>query len=107
MSTRQNECAYAGCKNKRKNKNNFVSFFKFPVSKPDILCQWVQNCGNAEIFLMDDNSLINKRLCENHFAKSDIYPSGERHLLKKNAVPIFWKGKCFILHLIFPMLLLT
>ncbi|XP_030757942.1 uncharacterized protein LOC115883689 [Sitophilus oryzae] len=85
------ECAYAGCKNRRKERDNVLTFFKFPVRKPNILFQWLQNSGNTDLLGVDESILIHKRLCENHFSKDDVYPSGERKLLRRNVVPIPWE----------------
>ena len=86
-------CVYFGCLNKRQAKNNEISFFKFPISKPVILNQWIQNCGNSNIFISDEESLKNRYICEKHFNKNFVYVSGGRKKLQKEAIPVFWKGK--------------
>ncbi|XP_050303478.1 uncharacterized protein LOC126741172 [Anthonomus grandis grandis] len=69
----------------------FSVFFKFPILKPVLLSQWIENIGNAETYVMDENLLKNKVVCEKHFDQIYIAVSNKRKRLLKSAVPIPWK----------------
>ncbi|XP_046400512.1 uncharacterized protein LOC124166850 [Ischnura elegans] len=76
-----NKCVYPGCSNSRRTSPG-LRFFRFPAVSCYISNQWVENTGNTSLIALSPKSLHKKVICENHFEKDDIYPSGR---LRKGA----------------------
>uniref|UniRef100_A0A1Y1LJ18 THAP-type domain-containing protein n=1 Tax=Photinus pyralis TaxID=7054 RepID=A0A1Y1LJ18_PHOPY len=79
-------CSYQNCKEK-KEKGKHFSFFKFPIKNNAIVNEWKKNCGNINIWNLDNSELCNKILCEKHFLPEHIITLQKRKILRKNAVP--------------------
>lgn len=92
MSVASNICVYLNCNNNLKKVKN-LSFFNFPIKNEQRTKMWQKNCGNINVALMEISELKNKRICEEHFVPKDIFESGKRKLLVKNAVPISYKER--------------
>ncbi|XP_050501982.1 uncharacterized protein LOC126881648 [Diabrotica virgifera virgifera] len=88
MASVTHKCVYAGCFERNDGTNNNISFFKFPLKDVERTKIWQKNCGNIDILLMDITDLIQRVICQHHFAVEHIYQSGQRKLLRKNAVPL-------------------
>ncbi|XP_050504333.1 THAP domain-containing protein 1-like [Diabrotica virgifera virgifera] len=88
MASVTHKCVYAGCFERNDGTNNNISFFKFPLKDVERTKIWQKNCGNIDILLMDITDLKQRVICQHHFAVEYIYQSGQRKLLRKNAVPL-------------------
>ncbi|KAG8291198.1 hypothetical protein J6590_066688 [Homalodisca vitripennis] len=75
-------CSYRNCDNSY-DKVKDLKMFKFPKNS----CrEWVKNCGNPDLIGLSPKKLnANKKVCEYHFRKGDILPSGR---LIQGAIPI-------------------
>jgi hypothetical protein len=79
------KCSFTGCGlTQRKNPN--LHFFRFPTSRPNILEQWLVNCGNEELIDLPDKTLYARRVCEKHFT-IESFTNLTKKYLKKDAVP--------------------
>ncbi|CAG9838140.1 unnamed protein product [Diabrotica balteata] len=83
MASVTHKCVYAGCFERNDGRNNKISFFKFPLKDVERTKIWQKNCGNIDI-----SDLKQRVICQHHFAAEHIYQSGQRKLLRKNAVPL-------------------
>ncbi|XP_039285844.1 uncharacterized protein LOC111046939 isoform X19 [Nilaparvata lugens] len=79
-------CSYKGCTNSSA-KIKGLKMFRFPKSSLDV---WLRNTGNPDLIGVSPTKLYQcKRVCERHFRKSDILPSGR---LMNGSVPFSYDG---------------
>ncbi|XP_028328811.1 ARL14 effector protein isoform X2 [Gouania willdenowi] len=81
-------CAAVGCNNKFV-KGAETRFYRFPLSKPDLVNKWVQSLG-----MKDFTPTANTCLCSEHF-KSDCFRDyNGKQFLREDAIPsIFNQGQ--------------
>lgn len=86
MTTANHMCVYVNCGGNNKIDKD-RSFFKFPVNDENRIKDWIKNCGNIKIAMMDVADLKNKLICEKHFSSDNIMTSKKRKRLVKTAIP--------------------
>ncbi|MBN3303720.1 ARL14 effector protein isoform X1 [Amia ocellicauda] len=74
-------CAAVGCTN-RFVKGSAIRFYRFPISKPQLAAQWVQNLGR-KLFTPTSNTC----LCSEHFLPDCFRDYSGRQFLREDAVP--------------------
>ncbi|XP_018619553.1 ARL14 effector protein isoform X1 [Scleropages formosus] len=74
-------CSAMGCTN-RFVKGSEIRFYRFPISKPQLVSQWVQSLGRKS-FVPTANSC----LCSEHFEPDCFRDYNGRQFLREDAVP--------------------
>jgi hypothetical protein len=75
--------------NANKRDNPTRKFFSFPKKmeeNPNLLSQWIVNCGNEKLFGLTMAQLKNQRVCDRHFERQ-CFTSDMRIYLEKYAIP--------------------
>ncbi|XP_021056597.1 THAP domain-containing protein 3 isoform X1 [Mus pahari] len=75
-------CAARQCCNRYSSRRKQLTFHRFPLSRPELLREWVLNMGRAD-FKPKQHTVI----CSEHFRPECFSAFGNRKNLKHNAVP--------------------
>ncbi|XP_051027665.1 THAP domain-containing protein 3 isoform X2 [Acomys russatus] len=75
-------CAARQCCNRYSSRRKQLTFHRFPLSRPELLKEWVLNIGRAN-FKPKQHTVI----CSEHFRPECFSAFGNRKNLKHNAVP--------------------
>ncbi|XP_069037793.1 ARL14 effector protein isoform X1 [Lepisosteus oculatus] len=78
-------CAAEGCTN-RFVKGSSIRFYRFPISRPTLAAQWVQNLGRKS-FAPTSNTC----LCSEHFLPECFRDYNGRQFLREDAVPTIFR----------------
>lgn len=78
---KRRKCSFAGCE---VNNVDFpdVHMFGFPVNRPQVCCQWVDNCANEHLIPLSKSALKERKVCQNHF-NNDHFTNEMKLMLKK------------------------
>lgn len=82
---KRRNCSFIGCE-----VNNIafpnVRMFGFPVTRPDVCSEWLDNCANSSLIPLSQSALKERKVCQHHFSH-DNFLNDMHNLLKKDAVP--------------------
>ncbi|XP_058848942.1 peroxynitrite isomerase THAP4-like isoform X1 [Acipenser ruthenus] len=80
-------CSAYNCTNRYNSKNPELTFHRFPLSKPHLLQEWLENIGRAD-FCPKRHMVI----CSQHFTPESFSSYGNRKNLTWNAVPTLFNA---------------
>lgn len=80
------KCAYLNCASRKDKNPNKLKFYYFPVNNRNRCISWLNNSGN-DPSLIDNDSLKNYVICENHFSEKSFI-NQTHHRLTHDALPI-------------------
>lgn len=84
-------CSYKNCTNTTKSTDT-IHFFHYPVRHKGRCIQWIENANKPSFYILEEEQLRNKVICELHF-EDKWFPNNQKKRLLQGAIPTL-DGDC-------------